>query len=75
MKTTIYAVLLIAVVPVAYIALFTAGVINRVNLASQDEPMQVVGYSSQDECETQSGEACEMVTTESSDQFWVVAKQ
>ena len=69
-QTTVLAVLLVVTVPIVYIALFTAGVVNKVN-KSQIAGTQMTGYISQKECEDKTKSTCEIVVTESTDQYWV----
>lgn len=69
-SSTIMAVLILAVVPILYIVLFTAGIVNQAN---KNKPIEVTGYATQASCEKSTAKNCEQVTTESKDTFWIEA--
>ena len=73
-QTTVLAVLIVVIVPIAYVALFTAGVVSNVNRQVESTTF-VRGYNTQDECESEMRVACEQVTTEASDRFWVAVSE
>ena len=73
-QTTVLAVLIVAIIPIVYVALFSAGILNSFN-KSQANVSQVVGYTSQKECEEKTKATCEKVVTQTSDQYWIAPEE
>lgn len=73
-QTTVLAVLIIPILFTVYVVLFTSGIVNHINLSNQQRN-QLVGYVTEEECRKETKDICEMVITESEDQFWVRAKE